>query len=142
MREKIHEVMSRDVFVVSPEWRIADVARLMRTENIGAVPVAEDEQLVGIITDRDLVLRGLADGGDTRECTARDVMTVNLFYCFDDQTVDDALRKMHEQHVRRLPVVDRRKRLVGMVSLSEVGAAIEVSPGATMLRRVSRAGLH
>jgi CBS domain-containing protein len=143
MRERVSEVMSRDVCTVSPDWDLTEIARLMRDENIGAVPVAEDDQLIGIITDRDLVIRGIADDlSAARARTARDVMTANLFYCYEDQTVDEVLRRMHEQHVRRLPVVDRGKRLVGMVSFSDLGtaASLGLAPGA--IRRMPRAGLH
>jgi CBS domain-containing protein len=143
MKERVKDVMSRDVCTVSPEWTLPEIARLMRDENIGAVPVAEDDQLVGIVTDRDLVVRGIADDlSAARGRTARDVMTANLFFCFEDQTLDEALRRMHEQHVRRLPVVDRGKRLVGMVSFNDLSGSSGIGPAPGAFRRVSRAGLH
>lgn len=140
---RVRDVMSSEVLTVAPDWSLQEIACLMRDGNIGAVPVAEGERLVGIITDRDLVLRGLAeDPGAAHTRQASDVMSPHLYYCFDDQGVEDALRSMGEQQVRRLPVVDRNKKLVGMVSLCDLSRSAEVGFGGAALQRLSRPGLH
>lgn len=145
MIPRVRDQMTRDVHTVGPEWDLAEVARLMRDKNIGAVPVAEDNQLIGIITDRDLVIRGLA--ADTPESAAsraaRDVMSPHLFFCFEDQSTEEAMRLMSDHQVRRMPVVDSNKRLVGMVSFSDLNGSAEIGFGpANGYRRLLRAGLH
>jgi len=143
MMTRVRDLMTRDVLTVGPEWLLQDVARLMRDENLGALPVAEEEELIGIITDRDLVLRALAEGPATTEALrARDVMSVGLLYCFEDQTVEEALQIIGESQVRRLPVVDRAKRLVGMVTLGELSRSASTNFAIAAQRRMSRAGLH
>lgn len=140
---RVRDVMTREVYTVGPDWTLPEIARLMRDENIGAVPVAEGDHLIGIITDRDLVVRGLAD--DLAQLATRqacDVMSPELYYCFEDQYVEDVLRSMGEQQVRRLPVVDHRRRLVGMVSLSDLSRSAEANFGGAALQRLSRPGLH
>jgi CBS domain-containing protein len=139
----VRDVMTRDVLTVGPEWLLQDVARLMRDENVGAIPVTEDEDLIGIVTDRDLVLRGLADGLSAAEALrTRDVMSGGLMYCFEDQSVEEALQNVGERRVRRLPVVDREKRLVGMVTLSDLSRSASANFAVAAQRRMSRAGLH
>ena len=139
----VRDVMTRDVLTVGPEWLLQDVARLMRDENVGAIPVTEDEDLIGIVTDRDLVLRGLADGLSAAEgLRTRDVMSGGLMYCFEDQSVEEALQNVGERRVRRLPVVDREKRLVGMVTLSDLSRSASANFAVAAQRRMSRAGLH
>ena len=143
MTARVRDVMTRDVPAVGPEWHLPDVARLMRDQNLGALPVAEDDELIGIITDRDLVVRGIAEGfaaADGRQ--ARDVMSGSVLYCFEDQSVEDALQNMGDRQVRRLPVVDRDRRLVGMVALSDLTRSASASFAVAAKRRMSRAGLH
>jgi CBS domain-containing protein len=140
---RVRDVMTRDVLTVGPDWILADIARLMRDENLGALPVAEEDELVGIITDRDLVIRGLADGfANATALRARDVMSGSLLYCFEDQTVEDALQNMGDRQVRRLPVVDRDKRLVGMVSFTDLTRTASTNFAVAAHRRMTRAGLH
>lgn len=143
MRARVGDVMTRDVLTVGPDWPVADVARLMRDENVGAIPVAEDDELIGIVTDRDLVIRALADGSAVaNELRARHVMSGDLLYCFEDQSVEDALQSMGERQVRRLPVVDRDQRLVGMVAFSDLTRTASSNFAVAAHRRMSRAGLH
>ena len=110
---QIREVMTSQVKTVQPSTRIREIARLMRDEDIGAVPVTENDRLIGMVTDRDIVIRALAYGVDVEAKSAREVMSPRLLYCREDQSVEDVLQNMGEQQVRRLPVVDRDKRLVG-----------------------------
>jgi CBS domain-containing protein len=116
----IRDVMTEQVLTVNPEASIFDVARLMRDEDIGAVPVAENDRLIGMVTDRDIVVRALADRHFKFGTRARAVMSEKMFYCFADQEVDDVLENMGELQVRRMPVVDRDKRLVGIVTIRDL----------------------
>jgi CBS domain-containing protein len=143
MKARVRDVMTRDVLTVGPDWPIADVARLMRDQNVGAVPVADDDELVGIVTDRDLVVRALAEGtAAANDLRARHVMSGDLLYCFEDQAVEDALQSMGERQVRRLPVVDRDQRLVGMVAFSDLARTASSNFAVAAQRRMSPAGLH
>jgi len=116
----VRDVMTIEVKMVRPEATIFQIARLMREEDIGAVPVVENDKLVGMITDRDIVLRALAAYPDVKNTTAKTVMSTRVLYCFEDQAVEDVLDNMGDLQVRRMPVVDRDKRLVGMVSLGDL----------------------
>jgi CBS domain-containing protein len=135
--------MTREVLLIGPDWPISDIARVMRDENVGAIPVAEDEELIGIVTDRDLVVRALADDATaSRRYVARDVMSSDLVYCFEDQPVEEVLQGMTERQVRRLPVIDAARRLVGMVSLGDLSRSASASFALTAQRRMMRAALH
>ncbi|MCZ4094574.1 MULTISPECIES: CBS domain-containing protein [Sinorhizobium] len=114
----VSEIMTRDVHLVSPNETITEVAKQMAENDIGFLPVGDHDRLVGMITDRDIVVRGVADGLDLQSKVG-DIMTTDVKYCFEDEEVDDVARNMGDVQVRRLPVVDRDKRLVGVVSLAD-----------------------
>lgn len=116
----IEKAMHKGAKWVSPDTPVSDVAALMKKEDIGSVPVAEGDRLVGMITDRDLVLRVLPDGADPKTLKARDVMTKGVVYCSTDQSIEDAIHLMEDKKIRRLPVMNTEKRLVGMLSLGDV----------------------
>lgn len=116
---KIREAMTRDVRMVRPDETIREAAHLMAELDIGALPVEESDRLVGMITDRDIAVRAVAEGRGA-DTMVRDVMTAEIKYCFDDQSVEEVTRNMGEQRLRRLPVVDRNKRLVGILSLGDL----------------------
>lgn len=116
----VRDVMTIGVKMVRPDATIFQMAKLMRDEDIGAVPVVENDKLIGMVTDRDIVLRALAAYPELKNTTARGVMSTRLLYCFEDQPVEDVLDNMGDLQVRRMPVVDRDKRLVGMVSLGDL----------------------
>lgn len=120
---KVKDVMHQGAEWVPPQTPITDVARRMRDLDIGAVPVGENDRLIGMVTDRDIACRGLADGRDPGALTARDVMSEGIFYCRDDEDLEDALRIMEQKQVRRLPVINDQKRMVGMLSLGDIGDA-------------------
>jgi CBS domain-containing protein len=105
---------------VEPGTPLTELARLMREHNIGAIPIGENDRLVGMVTDRDIVCRGLAGGLDLAKATARDVMSKGIFFCRDSQEVADAARTMEQKKVRRLPVIDQDKRLVGILSVGDI----------------------
>jgi CBS domain-containing protein len=92
----------------------------MRQLDVGALPVCERDRLVGIVTDRDIVIRGVASGLTPDTSTIREVMTVGVEYCFGDQGLSEAVQLMEEQQIRRLLVLDRNKRLAGIVSLGDI----------------------
>src|SRR5213083_1123435 len=118
---KISGVMSRDVQLIKPHDTIRSAAALMKKIDAGLLPVTENDRLVGMITDRDIAIRGVAEGkGPTAK--VREVMTEEVKYCFDDEEIAEVARNMGDIQVRRLPVVNRDKRLVGILSLCDVAA--------------------
>jgi CBS domain-containing protein len=119
---KVKEIMHSGVVWVDPERNLADVAQLMREEDVGAIPVGENDKLVGMVTDRDIVVRGLAGDSDPLQMTARDVMSKPIVYCLEDEDVDDAVRLMEQKQIRRLPVINKQKRMTGMISLGDIAA--------------------
>lgn len=129
---QIRDVMTPRVSVVPPDTRVVDIARRMRDEDIGSIPIAENDKLIGMVTDRDIVIRALADDVDLRNVSAREVMSPKILYCTEDQTVEEVLQNMGEQQVRRLPVVNRAKRLVGVVSLGDLSHAADKKAGAAL----------
>ena len=116
---KVSEAMTREVRLARPDQSIREVAQLMSELDIGAVPVEDNDRLVGMITDRDIAVRAIAEGRgpDTK---VSEVMTRDIKYCFDDQSIDEVTRNMGDLQVRRLPVVNRDKRLVGILSLGDL----------------------
>ena len=115
----VRDIMTRGVQLLSPHDSLRSAARRMRDDNIGSLPVAEGDRLVGYVTDRDLVVRGLAQGfrPDTH---VHDVMTDRVLYCFEDEDVEDVALNMAHNQVRRLPVLSRDKRLVGIIALGDL----------------------
>ena len=117
---QISEIMSRDVVIVSPSDSLQMVAQKMAEIDSGIMPVGEKDRLVGIVTDRDIVLRAVAKGKTPGKSTARDVMSPDIKYCYEDETLENAARNMSTLQVKRLPVLNREKRLVGIVSLGDL----------------------
>jgi CBS domain-containing protein len=118
---KVKEAMHKGVEWVAPDTPIAELARLMRTRDIGSVPIGEDDRLIGMVTDRDIVCKGLArDGFDPQRTTARDVMTSGIHCCREDDDLAKAVKHMEGLNVRRLPVINKSKRMVGILSLGDV----------------------
>ena len=135
---KISELMSPDIKSIGPESPISEAARLMRDGDFGAVPVADHDRLIGMVTDRDITVRAVAESRDVSRTKVRDVMTSDLFYCFDDQEVEDIAQNMGQMQVRRLPVVDRGKRLVGIVSLGDLATSGPKQAAAESLEAISQ----
>jgi CBS domain-containing protein len=117
---KVKQAMHAGAQWVEPGTPLLELARLMRDHNIGAIPIGENDRLVGMVTDRDIVCRGLAGGLDLGKATARDVMSNGIFYCRETQDVADAARTMEQNKVRRLPVINDGKRLVGILSVGDI----------------------
>ncbi|GLQ55342.1 CBS domain-containing protein [Devosia nitrariae] len=116
---KVSELMTREVRTVTPDHSLQDAARLMGMIDAGFLPVADDDHLVGTITDRDIAIRAIAEGKGP-ETRVSEAMTRDVKYCFDDEDVEHVARNMGDIQVRRLPVVDRNKRLVGVLSLGDM----------------------
>jgi len=120
---QVQEIMTPDVQIADPNMTIRDAARRMRADNIGALPVGENDRLIGMITDRDIVVRAVAEERSAGNTTVREVMSEDICYCFDDDDVNEAAQVMARHQVRRLPVLNRDKRLVGVVALADLGLA-------------------
>ena len=136
---RVSEAMSRDVRLANPGQSIRDVAKIMAEIDAGAMPVQENDRLVGMITDRDIAIRAVAQGKGP-DTPVRDVMsTEQVLYCYDDEDLDHVAKNMGDQRVRRLPVVNREKRLVGIVSLADV-ATNEKKAATKAVSGVSREG--
>jgi CBS domain-containing protein len=136
---KVSKCMTRDVELVSPTQTIRDAAQMMAELDAGALPVQQDDRLVGMITDRDIAVRAVAQG-KSPETPVRDVMSPELLYCFDDQEIEDVSRNMGEVKVRRLPVVNRDKRLVGIISIGDLALKEEQTLTGSTLARISKTG--
>jgi CBS domain-containing protein len=119
---KVSECMTREVRIVDPAETLQDAARTMADIDAGFLPVRENDRLIGIITDRDIAIRAVGTGRGP-DAKIREVMSGEVRYCYDDEDVDDVLQNMAEQQIRRLPVVDRNKRLVGIVSITDLAAS-------------------
>ena len=118
---KIKDVMHKGVDWVSPDTPVTELAKLMRDHDVGAIPIGENDRLVGMVTDRDIVCKGLAqDNFDARVATACDVMTAQIHCCREDEDLAKAVRHMEELKIRRLPVINKSKRMVGILSLGDV----------------------
>ncbi|MCZ0964058.1 CBS domain-containing protein [Paracoccus benzoatiresistens] len=116
----VESVMHKQAGWASADTPVREVARMMAKDDIGAVPIGRDDRLVGMLTDRDIALRVVAEGLDPNTTRAEQVMTKSLIYCRTTEAIEDAIRLMEARKVRRLPVLDENKRLVGMLSLGDV----------------------
>jgi len=139
---RISEAMTSSVKMVDPENSIMEAARLMAERGIGVLPVAEGDRLVGMISDRDIAVRAVASGFGA-ETKVRDVMTSGVKYCFVDQPIDQVSENMGDIQLRRLPVLDRNKRLVGIVALADIAnCAPDRDDPAVALCGISRPGME
>ena len=137
---KVEAYMNTDIRIASPAQPIHDAARTMKEIDAGFLPVGENDRLVGIVTDRDIIVRALAEGKGP-DTPVRDVMTQEVLYCFEDQELDDVARNIADIKVRRLPVMNREKRLVGILALGDMARKANGSdPAADALRAISQPG--
>jgi CBS domain-containing protein len=120
---KVKDAMHQGAEWVEPQTPIDEIARKMRDLDIGAIPVGENDRLIGMVTDRDIACRAVANGTDPGKLTARDVMSKGILYCRETEDLEDAMRIMEQKQVRRLPVINDRKRMVGMLSLGDIAHA-------------------
>jgi len=136
---RVADCMTRDVRIANPDETIRQAAQTMASIDAGDLPVSENDRLVGMITDRDIAVRGVADGKGP-DAKIRDVMSAEVRYCFEDEDVDDVLRNMGDIKVRRLPVLNRDKRLVGIVSLSDLATGGEKPRAGEALHQIAEPG--
>jgi CBS domain-containing protein len=132
----VQEVMTRPAEIIDPNTTIRDVARKMRADNIGALPVGENDRLIGMVTDRDIVVRAVAEERAPGNTTVREVMSERVYFCLEDDDLEKAAKVMARHQVRRLPVLNRDKRLVGVVALADL-ARNEIDAAETALEGVS-----
>lgn len=137
---QIRDVMSREVSVASPSDSIQHAAARMAELDVGALPVGEKDKLVGMITDRDIAVRGVARACDPKSTKVSEVMSKEVKYCFDDETVEHIATNMADQQIRRLPVVNRDKRLVGIVALADLATHLKSKAPNFALRGISQPG--
>lgn len=136
---RVSEAMSRDVQVAASDQTLQQAATKMRDLDVGALPVGENDRLVGMITDRDIAIRAVADN-KAPSTKVRDAMTRAVKFCYDDEDVDHVAHNMGDQQVRRLPMVNRDKRLVGILALGDLAAQGEARPAAQALEGISQPG--
>jgi len=136
---RISEMMTRNPRVASPDQTIQEVAGIMLDIDAGVMPVGENDRLVGMITDRDIAVRAIAQGKGP-QTPVREVMTADVKYCFEDEDLDEVARNMADQQVRRMPVVNRDKRLVGILSLGDMAVTQGSQPAGEALSGISEPG--
>ena len=124
---KVKEVMHKGVEWVGPDTPVIELAKLMNRHDVGAIPIGDNDRLIGMVTDRDIVCKGLAnDSFDARRATARDVMTPGIHCCREDDDLGKAIRHMETLKVRRLPVINKSKRMTGILSLGDISQSTSV----------------
>lgn len=117
---KVREIMSRDVECIDPETTISKAAEKMRELDIGFLPICDNDQLAGTVTDRDITIRSVAQGRDPRLAPVREIMTQEVFYCFGDDDVEKVAQYMQDKEVRRMLILDAQKKLAGVVSIGDL----------------------
>lgn len=135
---QIKEIMTRDVDIITPSTTVQKAARIMRDDGVGSLLVGENDRLVGVLTDRDVVLRVVADGRAAETTPAGDAMTRDVLYCYEDETAEEICANMGENQIRRLPVLNRDKRLVGVVSLGDLATAGSTRAAAGALEGIAQ----
>jgi len=136
--QQLKDLMSRDVKVINPDMSIGEAAQKMRDGDFGMLPVGEDDRMIGTISDRDIAIRAVAEGKDAGT-KVRDVMSEGIAWAYEDDSVEKAAMIMSERQVRRLPVVNREKRLVGIVALGDFAVeSSEIKPAAKALSEISK----
>lgn len=138
--QQIKDVMSEGVKILDPEATLKDAARQMRDGNFGLMPVGENDRLIGTVSDRDIVIRGVAEGMDANT-KVRDVMSEKVMWAYEDDSVEKACQIMSENQIRRLPIVDANKRLVGIVALGDLAVnGADIKSASETLSDISKPG--
>ena len=136
--QKLKGLMSRDVHVISPDGTINEAAQHMRKGNFGMLPVGENDRMIGAISDRDIAIRAVADGKGP-DTTVREVMSDGIVWAYEDDSVDDAVKLMSEHQIRRLPIVNTDKRLVGIVALGDFAVvSADIAAAGEALAEISK----
>jgi CBS domain-containing protein len=135
---KTSEIMTADAQCVGPDVSLAVAAGMMRDLNVGSLPVCDHDRVTGVITDRDITVRAVAEGRDPEGTPVRAVMSSEIAYAFEDQDVEDVARIMEVKQIRRLPVLSREKRLVGIVSLGDLAVEAGTALSGEALKEISQ----
>jgi len=134
---QIKQVMTKGVEVVRPDDTLQDAARKMKSIDVGPLPVCDGERLIGMITDRDIIVRATAEGRDPKTTSVKEAMTPEVVCCYEDEDIEEAAALMKEHQIRRLVVLDRNKKLVGILSLGDIAADSDEGLSGEVLERVS-----
>ncbi|WP_447952833.1 CBS domain-containing protein [Sphingopyxis chilensis] len=134
---KVKDAMHPGASWIDPSAPLSEIAEQMQKDDIGSLPVGENDRLVGMVTDRDLAVRGLGGKDDPLHLTARDVMSKPIIFCTANEDLEDAVRIMERKQIRRLPVIDEHRRMVGMLSLGDIAAIAPAAIAAETMRAVS-----
>src|SRR6516225_8010152 len=134
---KVKNSMHKGAHWVSPDTPVTTLAQMMREQDIGAIPIGENDRLIGMVTDRDIALRAVANGKDISRLTARSVMTPGIVWCRDSDDISQALQIMGSKQIRRLPVIDKNKRMVGILSLGDVAHTASPKIAADVTKAIS-----
>lgn len=134
---KVKDAMHAGCEWVSPDTKVTEIAQRMKRSDIGAVPIGENDKLIGMVTDRDICCKGIANGHDLGSLTARDVMTSGIVWCHDSDDVEDAAELMERRQIRRLPVFDQNMRMIGILSLGDISHAASQTLTAEVTKAVS-----
>lgn len=140
----VKECMTRTVELVTPDMPVLEAAIKMRDGDFGILPVQDNDRLVGMLTDRDIAIRCVAEGRDSKNLHVGEVMTEKVLYCFEDQDLDEVARNLGDNQIRRLPVLNREKRLVGILALSDMahGRKINAETLEKTLNKISEPDMH
>jgi CBS domain-containing protein len=137
MKSTVKTAMHKGAEWVGPQTSVTEIAKKMRELDVGSIPVGENDRLIGMVTDRDIICRGVANGRDVNNLTARDVMTKGIVYCRDRDSIDEALGLMESKQIRRLPVIDDNKRMIGMLSFGDISHAAPPKLAGELMAAVS-----
>jgi CBS domain-containing protein len=136
---KLTDIMTHGVEIISPDTTVADAADTMRNLDLGALPVCDGTRLVGMLTDRDIIIRAVAEGRDPTQTRVSSCMTPDVIYCFQDQEAEEAEKLMQEKQIRRLPILDRDKQLVGILALADIATKTDdAAETARTIREISQ----
>lgn len=135
---QVKDIMTKGIRIAEPGEALPHAAKKMRTQHIGSLPVIENGELIGMITDRDIAIRAVGDNKDPASVKVRDIMSEDCFWCSETEAVEDAVRIMEQNKVRRLPVMNDAKKIVGMLSLEDVALHAPVSLTGEVLKAVAR----
>ena len=133
----VKQIMTKDVIVIAPDKSIVDAARQMLDGECGVLPVVENDRLIGMVTDRDIVVRAISNGKGC-QTAVRDVMSQDVLYCYEEDTIEALARNMSEQQIHRELVLNKDKRLVGIISLSDIVNSNDILAASIALRGISR----
>jgi CBS domain-containing protein len=133
------DIMTGNVECIPPGMLVRDAAMRMRFLDVGFLPVCENDRLIGTLTDRDIVLRGVADGRDLKICKARDLMTADVFWCYEDQTMDEVAEYMAQKEIRRVLILDRNKRLNGVISIGDLAKRADEQKTGETIKEIAEA---